>query len=311
MRTIGQLDNEAHARTFSDYLYVQGIENEIEAEKDGGWTVWIRNEDELERARTELDAFRQKPADVKFKSTARAAGDLKEKERREQAAYEKRVKERRHLFSPLKGYGFGPVTFVLIFICVGVYLFRQFGNNPQALLHLYISEKDLTNLSGLSFWQVIAVRLSHFQLELPEIQHGEVWRLFTPMILHFSLLHILFNMLWLRDLGSMIEGRQSSLMLVLLVLGIAVGSNLVQFVVGGPDFGGMSGVIYGLFGYIWIRGKCDPGSGLFIDKRNATMMVIWFFFCLSGWAGPIANGAHGAGLVMGLAWGWLSSLKYR
>ena len=56
---------------------------------------------------------------------------------------------------------------------------------------------------------------------LPEIRHGQLWRLITPIFIHFGPLHIFFNMLWLRDLGSMIEGRQSSWRLALLVLVIA------------------------------------------------------------------------------------------
>jgi GlpG protein len=310
MRTIGQLDNEALARTFSDYLYVQRIENEIEPEKDGKWTVWINSEDELERAKAELEAYRLNPGGTKFKTTARAAGDLKEKEQREQAAYEKRVKERRHLFKPLAGYGVGPVTFALIFICVGVYLLRQFGS-PQAFFPLYISRMDLTNLGGLSFWQVIEVRLTHFQLELPEIQHGEIWRLFTPIFLHFSIMHIFFNMYCLYVWGSMIEGRQNGWVLVLLVLVIAPVSNAAQFFTGGPDFGGMSGVIFGLFGYIWIRGKLDPGSGLILHPSTVTMGIIWFFLCIFRVVPDVANTVHTVGLVMGMAWGWLSSLKYR
>ena len=154
-------------------------------------------------------------------------------------------------------------------------------------------------------------RFTHFQYLLPEIRQGEVWRLVTPMFIHFSIIHILFNMLWLKDLGSLIESRQSSWLLAVMVLAIAAVSDLAQYFYSGPIFGGMSGVVYGLFGYVWIRGKLDPGSGLVMDRRNATMMLIWLAFCFTGLVGPIANGAHVAGLLVGVAWGGLSSLRYR
>jgi membrane associated rhomboid family serine protease len=40
------------------------------------------------------------------------------------------------------------------------------------------------------------------------------------------------------------------------------------------------------------------------------MMLIWLVACFTGLLGPIANYAHLAGLLMGMAWGWISSLKY-
>ena len=133
MRIIGHLEGETNARIFSDYLLVQGIENDIEVEKDGAWAVWIRDEDALERAKVELDAFRANPADPRFKKTASAAVEVKEQKRREQADYEKKLKQCRHLFRPLTGYGFGPVTYVLIFISVGVFIYSGFGKNLPAV----------------------------------------------------------------------------------------------------------------------------------------------------------------------------------
>ena len=73
----------------------------------------------------------------------------------------------------------------------------------------------------------------------------------------------------------------------------------------------MSGVVYGLLGYIWIRGKFDPGSGLYLHSSTVIMMLIWFFACLSGYLGQIANTAHTVGLLMGMAWGFVSGLRYR
>jgi GlpG protein len=116
----------------------------------------------------------------------------------------------------------------------------------------------------------------------------------------------------LRDFGSMIEARQSPWHLLSLTVVIGAASNFGQYYLGhGPSFGGMSGVDFGLMGYIWIRGKFDPGSGLFLHPSSVTMMIVWFFACLLGFLGNIANWAHGVGLVMGMAWGYLSSWKYR
>ena len=138
-----------------------------------------------------------------------------------------------------------------------------------------------------------------------------VWRLITPIFIHFDPLHILFNMMWLFDLGSMIEGRQSSWRLAILVVAIAAGSNLGQFWLSGPVFGGMSGVVYGLLGYIWMRGKFDPGSGLYLHPSTVMMMIVWFLACFTPLIPHAANGAHAVGLIMGLAWGYFSSLRYR
>ena len=221
-------------------------------------------------------------------------------EAKRQEAYRKRVRTPRELFGPLTAYGFGRVTFVLIVASVGVAILSKLGADPQAVMSLFIT--DYTVDGSFIRWHA----------GLSEIRDGQLWRLFTPIFIHFGPLHILFNMLWLRDLGSMIEGRQSSWYLVILVLVIAACSNVAQFYIGhGPVFGGMSGVVYGLLGYVWIRGKFDPGSGLYLHQSTVTMMIIWFVLCFTGMMGPIANAAHAVGLVMGMAWGYLSSLRHQ
>jgi GlpG protein len=298
MRQIGHVAGEGAARAFGDYLYAQGIENQVEADRDGTWMVWIHSEEELERAKGMLADFREHPADPKFQDAAPAARRLREQKEKESAAQEKRLKDRRYLFRPLTGYGAGPLTLFLISASVVVFLLSL--ENWHILLRLFISESD-PGVAGLQ-------RLTDGLLE---IRHGEVWRLVTPIFIHSGYMHIFFNMLWLLDLGSMIEARQKTWVLAVLVLVIAAVSNLAQYVVGGPRFGGMSGVVYGLLGYVWIRGKFDPGSGLFVHPTNVTLMIIWFFICFTGQIGDIANMAHAAGLVMGMAWGFLSSLRHR
>jgi GlpG protein len=292
MRLIGHLPTERAARTFADYLYVHGIQNQIEDQPPDGWAVWVSEEDQLDRASAFLAAFRQSPDDPKYRAGAKDADKLRAEEERKQAEYRKKLQDRRHLFRPLAPYGVGPLTFGLIAISVTLFLLARFGGNPSWIRDLFISDPLFGDSS------------------LPEVRHGQVWRLITPIFLHHDFLHILFNMWWLRDLGSMIEARQSSLYLLVMVVVIALCSNLAQTFMSGPHFLGMSGVVYGLLGYVWIRGKCDPGSGLFLHPSTVMMMIIWFVVCWSGALGPIANWAHTGGLVAGMAWGYLASLRY-
>jgi GlpG protein len=296
MRLIGHLAEEKAARTFADFLYVQKIESHVEFEKADGWGIWINDEDKLEEAAQLLTAFRANPADPKYRAEAKSAAELRAEAEKDEAKWRKKLSDRRHLLQPLRDYGFGPLTLGLMAISIVVFFLSKFGNDPRPVIGLFITEFNAHGPLGRV---------------LPEVMHGQVWRLVTPIFVHFDPLHILFNMLWLRDLGSMIEGRQSSWQLALLVGVIAAGSNLGQFLIAGPVFGGMSGVVYGLLGYIWMRGKFDPGSGLYVHPSTVTMMIIWFFACFTPLIPHVANGAHAVGLVMGIAWGYLSSLRFR
>jgi GlpG protein len=299
MRLIGQLASEPAARTFGDYLFVQGIENRIEQQPGEGWGIWVNEEDKLEKATRLLADFRANPADPKFQAQAKSAAGLRVEREKEEAAWRKKLQDRRQLFRPLTGYGIGPLTLVLILASVVVFILSGYGQNPLRIRDFFITT---FRESG---------QFIEWNPTLPEIRHGEIWRIFTPIFIHFDWMHILFNMLWLRDLGSMIEGRQSSWYLAVLVIVIAAASNLAEFFFGHiVQFGGMSGVVYGLFGFIWLRGKFDPASGLFLHSSTVIMMIVWYFLCLSGIL-PVANIIHTVGLGIGLAWGYLSSLTHR
>jgi GlpG protein len=88
---------------------------------------------------------------------------------------------------------------------------------------------------------------------------------------------------------------------------IAVTSNVAQYMTGSLRFGGMSGVVYGLFGYIWMKSRYQPGSGFYMPPNTVILMLGWFVLCTTGWIGPVANAAHGVGLVVGaIAGRWRS-----
>lgn len=135
---------------------------------------------------------------------------------------------------------------------------------------------------------------------LYEILHGQLWRLITPIFIHLSILHILFNMLWFKDLGYIIEykfGRKD----LLTLMGISgVLSNLLQYCISGPQFGGMSGVLYAMLGFVWVYKKIHDDFDYALPARDITIMVGWLLMCLTGFLGPIANGAHAGGLFVGM-----------
>lgn len=296
MRMIGEIEGESAARMFGDFLYAQGVPNEIEAGGVDRWVIWVKSDDDLARAGDFLKLYLANPSDERFRNAKRDADAVRRREGEDEAAYRRRVRRGRTLFPSLKGYQFGFVTYSLIFVSAIVFVLTKFGTNFDAVESLW-----LTNFRSFApLWKRA--------FDLREVQAGEVWRLLTPIFIHMNFLHILFNSMWIATLGSQIEARQSRLLLVRLVLLLGIGSNLVQFVSSGRgSFGGMSGVVYGLIGYMWMRGKFDPGSGLRLDRNTVIMSMIWFVVCFTNWVGPIANGAHAGGLVLGMVWGWLAA----
>lgn len=140
--------------------------------------------------------------------------------------------------------------------------------------------------------------------QLPAL--AEAWRYWTPIFLHFSVFHILFNSLMLLELGRRIEMLQGSLRLLFLVMACGLVSNVAQFY-SSPEtlFGGMSGVIYALVGYSWLYQRLVPRSGLAASAGLMVMALVWLVLCFSGLVtlagmGQIANAAHVGGLLAGM-----------
>ena len=295
MRLIGHLPNEATATTFSDYLYVEGIANAVESEKDG-WAVWIHSEDEWPKAKEMLAAFLGNPTDPTYRKQAAQARQLKVAAAAREEETDGRILDRSKVFRATMPYGVGPLTIVLVGLSLAVQFLKVAGYEERILQELYMTAITVTGIKV------------EWSLGLPEISQGEFWRLFTPVLVHRGWVHLLLNMMWLLDLGSMIEGRQSTGRLGLLVVAFAVASNLGQYLMFNPYFGGMSGVVFGLLGYVWMKSKFDPGSGLFLHPHTVAMMLIWFFLCMTPLIPNIANGAHAVGLALGVLWGFLASV---
>jgi membrane associated rhomboid family serine protease len=143
---------------------------------------------------------------------------------------------------------------------------------------------------------------------LTDIFQGQIWRLVTPIFIHFGPMHIIFNSLWVWDLSRFIEARKGVWFYLGFILVLAIVSNLAQYLItGNPFFGGLSGVVYGLLGYLWMQGLYDPSASFALTRNTVISMLGWYVLCWTGLLGPIANWAHTAGLVVGVAWGFISS----
>ena len=297
MRQIGTLPSVEEAQRFEDYLLTRGIKAKTEADTEA-WTVWVYNEDDLDESRQALANFQENPKSEQFTNAQKAATDIRDREQTKAKKARKNVVDVRQKWQrPLASRC--PVTFGLIAVSVIVFIGSDMANEHEPIL----------NALSIASYRQVGEDLSWMPNFLQEVRHGEVWRLVTPIFIHFTILHILFNMLWLRDLGSVIEFRHGSLKFTLMILALAISSNVGQFIAsGGPFFGGMSGVVFGLFGYIWIRGKFDPNSGFFMPQNLVFFMIAFFFLCTTGMVGQIANTAHGVGLVMGMMMGYAPTL---
>jgi GlpG protein len=160
---------------------------------------------------------------------------------------------------------------------------------------------------------------AYFKPLAESLQDGQVWRLFTPMLIHFGILHLAMNGLWYWELGRRIEVRQGRWQLLGLTLLFSGVSNVIQYLFSGPSlFGGLSGVLYGLLGHIWLFQWLAPTPAYRMPRGVLVMMLIWLLLCLSGLVsllgfGDIANGAHVGGLLVGccsgLLGGWLARRK--
>jgi GlpG protein len=317
MRLIGHLTEKTSALTFSDFLYVQGIGNEVESEKEG-WAIWIHGEDEVPRARELLEQYKTNPADPRYKKSAAQAENLKVQERLSEEDAKDRYFDKSRVFRETRSYRIGPLTVALVLVCVGVTIAATKNNHFV----------DLFSITQFEYQSTIKGTQVVWSGGFPEIRAGQWWRLITPIFLHAGMVHLVFNSLAMLDLGSMIESRRGSLRLLVLVVVLAIGSNLAQywielptltnfslkFLRGTPNFLGISGVAFGLLGYIWMKSRFDPNSGLFIHPKAVMFMLVFYLLCLSGVAArwvSFANTAHTAGLLMGMGIGYGSSLLSR
>jgi len=65
-------------------------------------------------------------------------------------------------------------------------------------------------------------------------------------------------------------------------------------------FGGLSGVVYGVFAYLWIKSLLRPDMGILLSNTSVAIMIGWLLLGFTNSVGAIANLAHLGGLITGV-----------
>ena len=269
----------------SYFLYRQGIPHKI-TEESGRQVLWTASKDYADAIRQFYDEW--------------AAGSLNL-----ETAPQRKGVELGNMFSNIPWRRF-PCTMLFLVACAVVALLTQLGENIQMVSHF-------------TFVKIKVVGQYAYFADLQQtLAVGEYWRLLSPIFLHFGIVHLAFNGLWLFDLGRRIEHRQGSLHLFGVVIVTGLLSNFAQYRFGGATslFGGFSGVIYGFLGYCLIREKIDPECSFGVPPAIYGFMLVWLVIGYTGILGVIgfgnmANAAHSGGLVSGLLLGGLAGLLLR
>ncbi|MDB3951755.1 rhomboid family intramembrane serine protease [Gammaproteobacteria bacterium] len=159
--------------------------------------------------------------------------------------------------------------------------------------------------------------INFFTLESTYNINNEWWRLITPMLIHFSFAHLVFNCLWIYVLGSKIEQFDGHLIFINLILFCSICSNLTQYFFGGPSlFGGLSGVIYGMLGFCMIIELESQFERYDLPPALYLFMIVWLVLGFMGVLtlfgfGNVANFAHLGGLISGIIFAMIINVYKR
>ena len=179
-----------------------------------------------------------------------------------------------------------------------------------------ITDFDLSGLfSQMTFLEFTLVDGKIFFLDLANtLDTHQYWRLLTPMFLHFSWMHIIFNLLWVWEIGRRIELMGGASLLLLVTIVSSLSANMLQYAMSGAGiFGGMSGVIFGYLGHCFVWDKLVPSKPMGIRSGIYIFMLVFLVVGFTGFIdllgmGSLANGAHLGGLLGGLLTGVVAGL---
>ena len=263
---------ERHAYLLSNHLSQEGISAAVVA-KDNDYLVVVNKEEQIEAATHLCRAYLKDPTNRRYQEQAWLSDDMPVSSK--PVSWD---------LSPVRIWATSaPLTALVIVIAVMVYLGMYVG-----------------------FWPVIGRNLMMQPLPIL-LESMEFWRLLGPSVIHFSLMHIVFNLLWWGVFGGQIERKMGVSTLLLVFVFASVITSIGQTFISGTNFGGLSGVVYAVVGFVWWMQWLAPDRGLMIPPYIVGFMLVWL---LIGYADVLWFSTANTALTLGLITGCLLALLY-
>ena len=177
------------------------------------------------------------------------------------------------------------VTYILLIVTILVFL-AQMGTQ-------YFLSVDLPSALGVKANTLIV--------------RGQLWRLFTPMFLHGSILHIAFNMYALYHVGRRLERFNGHFRFAVLYGLAGFAGNVASFLMTPAASLGSSTAIFGLLGAEAVFLYCNRSLFGGVGRRalNNILMVAGINLLL-GLSPGIDNWGHVGGLIGGTLFAWFA-----
>ncbi len=172
------------------------------------------------------------------------------------------------------------MTLAACAICIGVFL---------GLLN----ERDPYTWEGLERWGICPAA---------RIRAGALWAFITSTFVHLEWWHLTFNVYWLYVLGSRLERVIGAGRWLAFILCAAFVSSGAEFAFTDSTGIGASGVVYAIFGFMWVTRNQQPSFQKVVDSSTVRWFVVWLLGCIvmtmtKLW--EVGNAAHVAGLLVG------------
>ncbi|GKW11462.1 MULTISPECIES: rhomboid family intramembrane serine protease GlpG [Pectobacterium] len=256
------LSNPRLAQAFVDYMRTQQIHLEMRPQGHEA-ELWLDDETQLRNVQEALEIFLRDPTNPRYLAASWQTGSM-----------DTGIQYQRYSFLQTLKQKAGPLTLSVMVVTIAVFILMQISGYESVMAWLAFPAEG---------------------------QQAQLWRWFSHALLHFSLLHILFNLMWWWYLGGPVEKVLGTGKLLVITLVSALVSGWAQSWFSGTSFGGLSGVVYALMGYVWLRGEREPDGYLAMPRSLMAFALLWLvagYFDILGMS--IANAAHVAGLIVGL-----------
>ena len=185
------------------------------------------------------------------------------------------------------------------------------GDSRPLLTYLLVALSVLVTLAyhtSADMPGTLWYRIGHLGAIDPiQVWNGRYYFLITSIFAHGSIAHIVFNMLWLVQMGTILEMTLKPWQYALFIVGAAVAGSCAEMAIGSEGIG-MSGVVYAMFGLMWMGQGKYPAWRAIATRNNLNIFLIWGVACVImtyAHIMSVANAAHAGGFVFGLSIGGL------